>query len=166
MRHDATLYRTRPYNYHQAVCDLLTTKLVRYKAFDMDPYRVAEARELGLPVFYADARRPDVLQVFLKDSRITAVVIALDNERMTTGSVRALKRLYPEMPIFVRATDEKHRRKLATAGATALETGPQESALLLGGALLSSMGMPAEEVIKSIEDKRVDMYSDGMRMIA
>ena len=78
--------------------------------------------------------------------RITAVVIALDNERMTTGSVRALKRLYPEMPIFVRATDEKHRRKLASAGATALETGPQESALLLGGALLSSMGMPAEEV--------------------
>lgn len=149
----------------QAVCDLLTTKLVRYKAFDMDPYRVAEARELGLPVFYADARRPDVLQVFLKDSRITAVVIALDNERMTTGSVRALKRLYPEMPIFVRATDEKHRRKLASAGATALETGPQESALLLGGALLSSMGMPAEEVIKSIEDKRIDMYSDGMKMI-
>jgi len=149
----------------QAVCDLLTSKLVRYKAFDMDPYRVAEARELGLPVFYADARRPDVLQVFLKDSRITAVVVALDNERMTTGSVRALKRLYPEMPIFVRATDEKHRRKLASAGATALETGPQESALLLGGALLSSMGMPAEEVIKSIEDKRIDMYSDGMRMI-
>ena len=79
--------------------------------------------------------------------------------------MRALKRLYPEMPIFVRATDEKHRRKLASAGATALETGPQESALLLGGALLSSMGMPAEEVIKSIEDKRIDMYSDGMKMI-
>lgn len=46
----------------QAVCDLLTAKLVRYKAFDMDPYRVAEARDKGLPVFYGDARRPDVLQ--------------------------------------------------------------------------------------------------------
>ena len=101
---------------------------------------------LPLTTCHSDVRRPDVLQVFLKDSRITAVVIALDNERMTTGSVRALKRLYPEMPIFVRATDEKHRRKLASAGATALETGPRESALLLGGALLSSMGMPAEEV--------------------
>ena len=29
----------------QAVCELLTKKLVRYKAFDMDPYRVAEARD-------------------------------------------------------------------------------------------------------------------------
>ena len=28
----------------QAVCELLTARLVRYKAFDMDPYRVAEAR--------------------------------------------------------------------------------------------------------------------------
>ena len=46
----------------QAVCELLTSKLVRYKAFDLDPYRVAEARALGLPVFYGDARRPDVLQ--------------------------------------------------------------------------------------------------------
>eukprot|EP00967_Tisochrysis_lutea_P098557 scaffold145645_cov32-Tisochrysis_lutea.AAC.4 len=34
----------------QAVCELLTARLIRYKAFDMDPYRVAEARELGLPV--------------------------------------------------------------------------------------------------------------------
>ena len=48
----------------QAVCDLLTSKLVRYKAFDMDPYRVAEARELGLPVFYADARRPDLTTTY------------------------------------------------------------------------------------------------------
>lgn len=46
----------------QAVCELLTARLVRYKAFDMDPYRVAEARGRGLPVFYGDARRPDVLQ--------------------------------------------------------------------------------------------------------
>ena len=30
--------------------------------------------------------------------------------------------------------------------ATALETGPEESALMLGGALLSSMGIPKEEV--------------------
>jgi len=126
----------------QAVCDLLTSKLVRYKAFDMDPYRVAESREKGLPVFYGDARRPDVLQAFLKEEErtISSVVITLDNEKDCTKAVRALKRLYPEMPIFVRATDEKHRRKLASAGATALETGPQESALLLGGALLSSMG--------------------------
>ena len=154
----------------QAVCDLLTAKLVRYKAFDMDPYRVAEARDIGLPVYYGDARRPDVLQAFLKGNeektKISSVVIALDSEKDCTQAVISLKRLYPSMPIFVRATDERHRRKLASAGATALETGPQESALLLGGALLSSMGMPTDEVLNLIDDKRADMYKQGMSLIA
>jgi len=154
----------------QAVAELLTAKLVRYKAFDMDPYRVAEARELGLPVFYGDATRPEVLQVFMREANadISGVVVALDKPSDCTKAVRALRRLYPtssEMPIFVRAHDDKHRRKLKAAGATALETGPQESALLLGGAVLKQVGLPAEEVVKLIDDTRVSMYSTRMRDI-
>ena len=132
---------------------------VRYKAFDMDPYRVAEARELGLPVFYGDATRPEVLQVFMREANadISGVVVTLDKPADCTKAVRALRRLYPtveDMPIFVRANDEKHRRKLAASGATALETGPQESALLLGGSVLNSLGLPREEVVSLIDDTR------------
>jgi hypothetical protein len=135
------------------------TPQVRYKAFDMDPYRVAEARELGLPVFFGDATRPEVLQVFMREANadISGVVVALDKPADCTKAVRALRRLYPtvdSMPIFVRANDEKHRRKLAASGATALETGPQESALLLGGAVLSRVGLPKEEVFSLIDDTR------------
>ena len=156
----------------QAVAELLTAKLVRYKAFDMDPYRVAEARELGLPVFFGDATRPEVLQVFMREAKadISGVVVALDKPADCTKAVRALRRLYPrdgpiDMPIFVRASDEKHRRKLAASGATALETGPQESALLLGGAVLNKLGLPQEEVVKLIDDTRLSMYSTRMRDI-
>jgi len=154
----------------QAVAELLTAKLVRYKAFDMDPYRVAEARELGLPVFYGDATRPEVLQVFMREAKadISGVVVALDKPADCTKAVRALRRLYPtveDMPIFVRANDEKHRRKLAASGATALETGPQESALLLGGSVLNSLGLPREEVVSLIDDTRMSMYSTRMKDI-
>jgi len=154
----------------QAICELMTSRLVRYKAFDLDPYRVAKARDLGLPVFYGDARRPDVLQVFINEEghSIAAVVVTLDNERDCTRAVRALRREYPtvsELPIFVRAADEKHRRKLASAGATALETGPQESALMLGGALLSTLGMPKQEVLSLIDDMRTTMFMDRMKVI-
>ena len=74
----------------QAVAELLTAKLVRYKAFDMDPYRVAEARELGLPVFFGDATRPEVLQAFMKEAKaaISGVVCPLStcsHSRATTG---------------------------------------------------------------------------------
>lgn len=172
----------------QAVAELLTAKLVRYKAFDMDPYRVAEARELGLPVFFGDATRPEVLQIFMREAKadISGVVVALDKPADCTKAVRALRRLYPttkDMPIFVRAADDKHRRKLAASGATALETGPQESALLLGGAVLNKLGLPKEEVhkalesplpfchqlehpsqvVKLIDDTRLSMYTTRMR---
>jgi len=49
---------------------------------------------------------------------ITSVVVTLDNERDCTRAVRALRRQYPtarDMPIFVRAVDEQHRRKLAAS---------------------------------------------------
>ncbi len=152
----------------QAVAELLTAKLVRYKAFDMDPYRVAEARELGLPVFFGDATRPEVLQTFMKESEanISSVVVTLDTERDCTKAVRALRRMYPsseELPIFVRAHGDQHRRKLMASGATALETGPQESALLLGGAILTSMNVPQEEVVSLIDETRSSMYSTRLR---
>ena len=152
----------------QAVAEMLTAKLVRYKAFDMDPYKVAEARKLGLPVFFGDATRPEVLQILMKESEadISSVVVTLDTERDCTKSVRALRRLYPnpgEMPIFVRAYGTQHRRKLMAVGATALETGPQESALLLGGAILTSMGVPQEEVVLLIDEARRSMYSTRLR---
>jgi len=152
----------------QAVAGMLTAKLVRYKAFDMDPFRVAEARELGLPVYFGDATRPEVLQTFMKESEanISSVVVTLDTERDCTKAVRALRRMYPtssELPIFVRAHGDKHRRKLMASGATALETGPQESALLLGGALLTSMNVPQEEVVSLIDETRSSMYSTRLR---
>mmetsp|Transcript_49405 Transcript_49405/g.164932 ORF Transcript_49405/g.164932 Transcript_49405/m.164932 type:complete len:613 (+) Transcript_49405:704-2542(+) len=153
----------------QAVCELLTARLVRYKAFDMDPYRVAEARELGLPVFYGDACRPDVLRSFMSDeAQLTSVVVTLDDERACTKAVRALRRQYPtatDMPIFVRAVNEQHRRKLASSSATALETGPEESALMLGGALLASLGTPKQEVLSLIDDMRSSMFTDRMSVI-
>ena len=75
------------------MCELLTKKLVRYKAFDMDPYRVAEARKSGLPVFYGDARRLDVIQAFIKEQEkaASAIVITLDSEKDCTTAVRALR---------------------------------------------------------------------------
>lgn len=102
------------------------------------------------------------------ENKMSAVVIALDLEKDVTRAVRALRRQFPtvkEMPIFVRATDEKHRRKLASAGAIALDTGPQESALLLGGALLSRLGFPQDEVARLIEDTRSSLYKKKMKTL-
>jgi hypothetical protein len=51
------------------------------------------------------------------------------------------------------------------AGATAVETGPQESALLLGAAFLASEGVPQEEILTLIDESRTELYSTRMRDI-
>ena len=102
------------------------------------------------------------------EAQLTSVVVTLDDERSCTKAVRALRREYPtatDMPIFVRAVNEKHRRKMAASSATALETGPEESALMLGGALLASLGTPKQEVLSLIDDMRASMFTDRMSVI-
>lgn len=77
-----------------------------------------------------------------------------------------VRRLYPtvsEMKIFVRAVDKKHAGLLTASGAIALETGPMYSSLMLGGAILSSLGMPQDEVLSMIDEKRTNLFKDQER---
>lgn len=145
------------------VCGLLTSKLIRYKAFDIDPSIVAEAREKGFPVFVGDSSRPEVLQTFMKepDHKISAIVVTLDKESDATRVVRGLLRRddpdLKDLPVLVRARNDKHRRKMEALGAIALETGPEESSLMLGGTTLLKLGVKPEEVEVLVEEKRQDL---------
>jgi voltage-gated potassium channel Kch len=56
------------------VCEVLDRKFVRYIAFDNDPAKAIEARNRGLPVFYGDVSRPEVLQNFhVGDARMVSL---------------------------------------------------------------------------------------------
>lgn len=48
----------------QVICDLLANMFVRYAACDVDAELVRNARDKGLPVYFGDARRTDVLRAF------------------------------------------------------------------------------------------------------
>jgi len=155
----------------EIVCSLLTSKLIRYKAFDADPSCVAEAREKGLPVFSGDARRPDLLKTLMKEGKysVSAVVVALDKRNDVNQVVRALRREYPnkdQMPIFVRALDERHRQSLSDKDVTVIVKGPQEMSLQLGAAALLNSGLEEGEVFDLIEDKRKDLNKDWISLIS
>jgi len=146
----------------QVVCDLLANMFVRYAACDNNAERVRVARERGLPVYFGDARRPDVLRAFGLLKGAKAVVVALDKPSDCLKVVKGLRRDYPDLPIFVRASDEKNRQMLAQEQAKGIVTGPQESALLLGAAVLKSTGKNDLEVISLIEEERNRLYMETM----
>jgi len=144
----------------QSVCDLLDARLIRYMAFDLSPVKVMEARNKGLPVFFGDACRPEVLKAAgIKNPK--AVIVTLDDQNGANRAVNALRREYPNIQIFVRAKDAKHQKKLQLGGATAIVPELLESSLLLGGAVLLSYGTPIEEVNLLIEEARKKTLMDA-----
>lgn len=69
----------------------------------------------------------------------------------TNRAVTNLRRLYPDLKIFARAKDTKHQERLQRTlnVAAMVPILPQDNILLtlpFGGAVLKSLGAPAEEV--------------------
>ena len=99
----------------QTLALLLESRYVPYAALDLDHERVAEARGRGLPVFFGDASRVDVLRA-IGVERARVAVITLDQPESARGTVQVLRRLLPELPILVRARDIVQCEQLALAG--------------------------------------------------
>jgi CPA2 family monovalent cation:H+ antiporter-2 len=116
-----------------------------------------------LPVFYGDASRQDVLRR-LGGERAAAVVVTLT----TTGqavdrTVAYLQSRFPELPVYARARDAVHARRLEELGAegTVLET--LEASLQLGGAVLRRTGTDWQDIEELIRQLRfVDGIADSI----
>lgn len=118
-----------------AIAAHLRIEKVPFVAVDMDPDRVAAARKEGLPVYFGDATRPEVLATLGVD-RARAVIVALDDTKMALQIVALLRYVFPELKIFARAHDEAHGEELRTAGADGVVPEISETAMKLAGSVL------------------------------
>jgi len=142
----------------QTLALLLESRYVPYVALDLDPERVAEARRRGLPVFFGDASRVDVLRA-IGVERARVAVITLDQPDSARGIVQVLRRLLPELPILVRARDIAQCEQLALAGATDVVPEVVEGSLQLGGSLLRQLGESREKAEQTLDEFRRATYS-------
>ncbi len=142
----------------QTLALLLESRYVPYAALDLDDERVAEARRRGLPVFYGDASRVDVLRAAGVE-RARMAVITLDQPESARGTVHVLRRLLPELPILARARDTAQCEQLTRAGATDVVPEVVEGSLQLGGSLLRQLGGSREQVDQVLEEFRRAAYS-------
>ena len=150
------------------VCDMLDTKFIRYAAIDSSAEKAIKARNKGLPVFYGDINRPEVMKSFDVGNAM-AVVITIDDMTATNKAVISIRKLFPDVPLIVRAQDSQHKERLMNmfddvyAMAPAL---PEDSMLLtlpFGGAVLQNIGVDRVEIDAILEEKRkryIDDYED------
>lgn len=85
-------------------------------AVDLNPHRIIDARASGLPVYFGDATRPEILEA-VHVERARAMVVAVDNPQVALRTVSMVRYIFPDLKIYARAHDDAHARELARAGA-------------------------------------------------
>jgi CPA2 family monovalent cation:H+ antiporter-2 len=143
----------------ETVARLLERRDVPYIALDLDVHRVNEARRRGLPVFFGDASRLEVLKAAGID-HARAVVLTLDRPGPSEQAVSLIRRHYPKLEIIARGRDIPHHHRLRTAGADSVVPEAMEASLQLAGNVLRSVGTDQEDLDRLLEETRRAEY-DG-----
>jgi len=99
-----------------AVAERMKKAGIPWVATDSDPNNVNRARRAGLPVYYGDAGRIEVMEALgLADAK--AMVIAINDAEKAVQLVALVHYVLPETLILSRAFDEEHAQELRDAGA-------------------------------------------------
>jgi CPA2 family monovalent cation:H+ antiporter-2 len=126
-----------------AVAERLSKADIPWVATDTDPNSVNRARRAGLPVYYGDASRIEVMEALgLADAR--AMVIAINDAEKAIQLVALVHYVLPETLILSRAFDDEHAQELRKAGATLTVPEPSSIGDTMAQSLLAALASPAE----------------------
>ncbi|MBT3786742.1 MAG: potassium transporter KefB [Alphaproteobacteria bacterium] len=142
----------------QTVAKILSAGGITYVALDMDAGRVAACHTKGMPCFFGDASQIEILKS-AGASRARGMVVTIDQPASADNIVGALHEFAPDLPIFVRARDLLHGRRMETRGATQAVPETLEASLQLGAIAMTSIGISSDEVISIVQEFREDDYA-------
>lgn len=128
-----------------------------YLAVDADPANVDGLYRAGLPVYFGNASRIEMLRGARTD-KAAALVVTMDDPALSMETVRAARGEWPDLPIFVRARDARHAAGVRAFGATGVVLEAVEASLQLAGRVLESLGVPPDAV-----ERRLELERDAVR---
>lgn len=140
------------------VAKMLTDRMVPYVAIDNNMDAVAKGRAEGIPVFYGDVRRPEVMRV-LGAQKAAAAVVSLNMPKSCVRTAMMLRKQFPNILVAVRMRDDGYYEKLTQAGAIVVMPENLEPSLQLAAKVLNAVGTPHDEIQQVIETFRRS-YSD------
>lgn len=137
----------------QALARILDGERMPYVALDLDAEEIARARAAGLPVHFGDASRLETLRrAHIEEAR--ALVVTMDRVAAADHIVRAVREFAPGLPIYARARDGRHARRLLAHGASEVVPETVEAGLQLAARVLEGAGMPLDAVELRIQAER------------
>jgi CPA2 family monovalent cation:H+ antiporter-2 len=144
----------------QQLAKLLTAQHIPFIAFENDAALVSKLHAQGVPVYYGNAARPELLRL-VKAEEAPAIVLTMDNPASALHAVRGIRRDFPHVALFVRSRDERQARLLKRAGATVVVPETLEASLQLSAFVLEAMGLD-ERTVDDIVDYERDLFAEQL----
>lgn len=145
----------------ETLADILNAQEIVHVAVENDTALVEKARNKSRPVHFGDASNRDVL-AGLGAANAAAIVVAINDADAVERIVKEARRAWPHIPIYARARDADHARRLHSLGAALASPDSIEAALQLGEALLNGVGVPDEIARRLIQDRRESELSKAI----
>lgn len=142
----------------QTIAALLTMQKAPYLALDIDPLASKKQRLAGMPIYYGDVERTEVLEQ-LGIGTAAALVLTIDKPLTAKKTLAAIRTRWPDIPVYVRARDASHSRELELLGATGIVPETLEASLALAGQVLRGIGTPMDAVNILINRIRDEDYA-------
>jgi len=135
------------------VAHVLSSEEQPWLAIERSASRVEQLREQGFPVIYGDVTRGALLRK-LHAEKACAVVVTVDDMTAAEKTVVAVRKNFPHTPIYARARDKAHARRLLQRGATQVIPDAVEAGLQLAGLTLQSIGVPEDACQRILATQR------------
>ena len=147
----------------QMLGKLLAAQQIPYVAFENDARLASELHRQGLPVYFGNASRAELLRR-VHAHEAPAIVLTMDHPQSALQAVRGIRREFPEIPLFARARDEQQARLLKLAGATVVVPETLEASLQLSAFVLESLGLEELEVDGIVDEERA-LFNEALSHI-
>lgn len=135
------------------VSQMLMAEGLRIVAIDNNTNRIAVARKYGLPVYYGDATREDVMRLAGADQALL-IALCVENELVMAKSIDLIKEHFPKAAIYCRATDRAHAMELTLREVDFHIRETFESGINFGRSALDHLGISTERIQEIEEDVR------------
>jgi CPA2 family monovalent cation:H+ antiporter-2 len=141
----------------QILSRFLEQETIPSVSLDLDPMRISSSALAGEHAFYGDARRAEVLAA-AGLARARMVVISFADEPAALETLKHIRDLRSDVPVFVRTRNDSNLKTFQEAGATEVVPESLEASLMLASHLLLTLGVPASRILFKIRAIHADRY--------
>ena len=141
----------------QNVSAFLIRENIPFIALDLDEARIREAKRAGQHIVFGNAERREVLRA-AGLARARAVVITCADTTAAERVLHQVRQLRADLPVIVRAVDDRGVDRLKKLGATEVIPEVLEGSLMVAALTLARLGVPEERTQAYLNEARSSHY--------